>query len=146
MAKTRARRAPVRLSFRDGELLVTPKDQDIFFISAEKATEACSHVIRQEERVARFTQEFLVPLAQWCEQHKERISACYLTVPQSAVLLVYVIGANEQYDFGLTGMLSELAFWFEEQGWSVHASQIPRCDVEQLSGFFNPEQALQIYG
>ena len=80
MANLLARREAVRLSFRDGEVMVTPKDRDIFFISAEKATDACRDVIRQEERVTRFTDDFLIPLAGWCEQHKDRIF-CLLCDP-----------------------------------------------------------------
>jgi hypothetical protein len=146
MAKVFTRREPVRLSFRDGEVMVTPKDQDVFFLSAEKATEACRVLIRQEERVARFTAEVLQPLAKWCEEHHGQISACYLLPPESAVLPVYVVGAREEYDFDLTRGLSDLALAFEERGWSVHASQIPRCEAEELRGFFDPDQALQVYG
>jgi hypothetical protein len=140
------RRETVKLSFQDGEVMVTPKDQDIFFINAEKATEACSAVIRQEERVARFKDEIILPLARWCEEHKEQVSACYVLVPESAVLPVYMIGTSDKYDFSLTEELSTLSSWFEERGWSVHVSQIPRCDIEQLSGFFVPDHALQIDG
>ena len=146
MAQTATRREPAKLSFGDGEVMVTPQDQDIFFLSAEKATEACKNVIRQEERVARFTDGFLRPLAGWCEAHKDQISACYLVVPESTVLPVYVIGVSERYDFDLTKKLSELAFQFEDSGWSVHLSQIPRCDMEQLCGFFNLDYALQVHG
>ena len=40
MEKALTRREPIRLSYRDGQVMVTPEDQDIFFISAERATEA----------------------------------------------------------------------------------------------------------
>ena len=59
---------------------------------------------------------------------------------------VYVVGTSEQYDFELTKELSKLASDFDERGWSVHVSQIPRCDVDQLSGYFVPDHALQIDG
>ncbi len=147
MASTITRREPVRIHFRDGELVVTPKDQDIFFISAEKAIEACRNVIKQEERVAKFTEELISPLVNWCEDHKEQISGCFVLIPDSAVLPVFIVGANERYDFKLTEQLSELAFRFEQHGWSVHASQIPRCDdSEHLCAYFSPERALQVYG
>lgn len=146
MAETLARREPAKLSFHDGEVMVTPKDRDIFFISAEKATEACRDVIRQEERVTRFTEGVIRPLVDWCETHKNQISACYLLVPESSVLPVYVVGASEQYNFNLTEEMSELAFQFEDRGWSVHLSQIPLCDVEQLRGFFSLDHAIQVYG
>jgi hypothetical protein len=145
-ARTVERRPAVKLSFSDGQVMVTAKDQDIFFISASKAIQACRDKINTDERVARFSEEFLAPLGAWCVEHKESISACYLPQPESAVLTVYVIGATEVYDFGLTDELSKLSFWFERKGWAVHLSQIPRCDLEQLSGYFNLDLALQVYG
>ncbi len=146
VAETTTRRNPVRLTFRDGEVMVTPRDQDIFFISAVKATEACTNVIRAEQRVSRFTDELLRPLAEWCERHKDKVSACYVLLPESAVLPVYVVGAKEVYDFALTEELSRLAVWFNERGWSVHLSQLPLGDADQLAGYFHPDKALQVYG
>lgn len=145
MAKMLTRREPVRLSFEDGEVVVTPKDRSIFCINAEKATEACRSAVREEERVEKFTQEVILPLRDWCRKHQSEVSACYVTVPQSAVLPIYIVGASEVYDFDLTAELSDLAFWFDEQGWSVHLSQLPRCDKEQLYGYFHIERALEVY-
>src|SRR5262249_16471443 len=135
MTRVLSQRTAVRLTYQDGQVMVTPKDQDIFFISAEKATEACSNSIRYDERVPRYTTESILPIAKWCEGHKERVSACYVLPPESAVLPVYVVGTSEQYDFELTGELSNFAAWFDEQGWAVHLSQIPQCEQEQLCGF-----------
>jgi hypothetical protein len=147
MAEATTPRTPVRLTFQDGQVMVTPKDWDIFFISAEKATEACSNVIRDEQRVAKFKEELLWPLAKWCEQHKDSVSACYVLPAESAVLPVYVIGAGEQYDFALAEKLTQFTVWFlDEKGWAVHISQIPLCDGEALAAFFRPETALQVYG
>jgi hypothetical protein len=145
MARTLTRREPVRLSYQDGKVMVTPEDQDIFFISAEKATEACQDLIRAEERVKRFTDEVILPLQRWSEKHQNQISACYMVFPESAVLPVYMVGARDQYDFALTEELSQLAGDFEKHGWSVQAAQIPRCSPEDLLAYFNPENALIIY-
>ncbi len=142
---THTRREPVRLSYKDGQVIVTPEDQDIFFISAEKATEACKNAIRAEERVSRFKTGIILPLLEWCETNKDRVSACYVGVPESAALPVYVVGATERYDFDLTEKTSELAFQYEDSGWAIHVSQIPNCDRETLYGFFNPDRALQVF-
>lgn len=146
MIKTAPRRTPVKLSFKDGEIMVTPQDQYIFFISAEKATEACREVIRQDQRVARFKDEIVVPLAEWRKNHRDKVLACYLLIPDSPVIPVYMVGTSEQYDFELTKELSQLASEFDERAWSVHVSQIPRCEAEQLTGYFVPDHALQIDG
>ncbi len=145
-AKAVERRPIVKIRFSDGKVMVTPESNDIFFISASKAIEACRDKINMDERVARFSEEFLTPLRRWCDDHMDRISACYLPQPESSVLTVYVIGTTDEYDFDLTDDLAELAFWFDEKGWAVHPSQIPLCDLEQLSGYFNLDLALQVYG
>jgi hypothetical protein len=126
--------------------MVTPEDQDIFFISAQKATEACRDAIRQGEMVAKFKEQIIVPLAQWSKKHKDKVLACYLLIPDSPVIPVYMVATSEQYDFDLTRQLSQLASQFQDKGWAVHVSQIPRCDPEQLSGYFVPDHALQIVG
>src|SRR5271154_988810 len=81
MANALARKEPVRLSYRDGQIMVTPEDQDIFFISAEKATEACRDAVKVGERIAGFTAKFLLPLHHWCIEHADRVAACYLPLP-----------------------------------------------------------------
>jgi hypothetical protein len=146
MTTTTPRRSPAKLSFKDGEVMVTPQDQDIFFISAEKATEACREVIRQDQRVSKFKEEIVVPLGEWRRRHQDKVLACYVLIPDSPVIPVYMVGTSEQYDFELTKELSKLASDFDERGWSVHVSQIPRCDADHLAGYFVPDHALQIDG
>src|SRR5438309_5705742 len=43
--RSATRRQIARLNFEDGQVVVTPKDRDIFLISAEKATEACRNAV-----------------------------------------------------------------------------------------------------
>ena len=52
MEKALTRRGPIRSSYRDGQVMVTPEDQDIFFINAERAAEACRDP-RRQSRVLR---------------------------------------------------------------------------------------------
>ncbi len=146
MTATFTRKPPVRLTYCDGQVIVTPADQDIFFISAEKAIEACKNAIGHEERIKRYTDEVILPLKQFCEFNSEKILSCYLATPESSVLPVYVVGVCEQYDFELASILSALVGRFEENGWAVQVSQLPKCNQEELVGFFNLENALVIYG
>ena len=141
-----ATRKPVRLSYEDGQVVVTPQDQDIFLISAEKATEACTEAIKDQERVTRFKSEFILPLAKWCNEHQDRISACFVAFPAATVLPVYVIGATEQYDFDLVPEQIQCADMLEKRGWSAHVSQIPKSVQEELASFFDLEYALQVHG
>ena len=55
-----------RLSFTDGEVIVSPRDMDIFVMSAEKAIEACRGEVKKGEHLNRFTTNFLTPLHEWC--------------------------------------------------------------------------------
>lgn len=144
MPNITTKRHPVRLTYEDGQVVVTPSDHDIFFISAERATEACREAILARDRVRKFKEEVIAPIMEWCQKNKEKVSACYLVSSNSAVLPVYVVGTSEVYDFDLTEKMSEFAAWFEERKWSVHLSQITMCDQEAIFGFFHEDNALQI--
>lgn len=138
------RRQVAHLSFEDGEVVVTPRDRDIFLISAERATEACRAAIRNDERVQRFQAEFLVPLHDWSLGHADKVRACYLTVPGRQVQ-VFVVGESTQFDFDLAEDIARLEMSLARQGWQVGVSQLPKGDDEYLAGFFHLEKALEVY-
>ncbi len=142
MEKALARREPIRLSYGAGQVMVTPEDQDVFFISAEKATEACREAVRVEERVARFKRGFLLPLHDWCVVNAERLSACYVPRPAGHVQ-VFVVTSSPRFDFELAEEVAALEMRLAKAGWRVGVSQLPRAD--ELSTFFNLEGALEVY-
>ena len=82
MTKVLSRKEPVRLTYQDGQVMVTPEDQDIFFISAEKATEACWEAVKMDGRIAAFKEKFLLPLHAWCAQRSERVAS---VLPSAAI-------------------------------------------------------------
>ena len=47
-------------------MIVSPRDMDIFVMSAEKAIEACRGEVKKGEHLNRFTTNFLTPLHEWC--------------------------------------------------------------------------------
>src|SRR5579863_8630826 len=100
MASALLRKEPIRLNYHDGEVMVTPEDQDIFFISAAKATEACREAIKAEERIAVFKARFLVPLHEWCVRHADRVAACYLALP-AGHLQTFIVTKATLFDFSL---------------------------------------------
>jgi hypothetical protein len=144
MSKTSARRPPVKLDYRDGEVVVTPADRDVFFISAEKATQACREAVQADERVARFTHELLVPLREWCAARSSRVSACFIPLPAGHVQ-VFIVTSSPRFDFDLAEEVAELERRLAEAGWRVSVSQLPASDEETLATFFNPDGALQVY-
>jgi hypothetical protein len=133
-----------RLSFEDGEVVVTPKDRDIFLISAEKATEACRSAVRLDERIERFESEFLVPLHEWCVAHERRVRACYIPLPAGHIQ-VFIVTTSTQFDFDLAAEVAALELKLARSGWRVGVSQLPNADDESLATFFNPEGALEVY-
>jgi hypothetical protein len=142
-AKT-VRRQPAKLSFADGEVMVTPKDRDVFFISATRATEACREAIQKEEVTRRFESDFLVPLHEWCESRSDHVRACYLPLPAGSIR-VFVITASPKYDFELGEQLAALELGFANAGWRLSVSQIPAAEEDSLGTFFSPDGALEVY-
>lgn len=146
MTEATSRRLPVRLHYEDGEFVVAPKDQDRFFISAEKAVEACREAIRDTERVARFKGEFLEPLLKWCERNSDTVQACFVGQPLPSALPVYVVAKGGVYDFDLGSSMTRMAVSFGDAGWLVHVSQVPGETMEELASLFDVNEALQIHG
>jgi hypothetical protein len=136
---------PVRLSYADGKVIVTPDDQDRFMLSARKAIEACKNAVRLEEEFANFKNNLILPLKAWCERHAAKVSACYLGTPNHRAIPAYVVGGTERYDFELTDELVTLADELESNGWCVHVSQVPRGGPESLAALFDVGSALQVY-
>jgi len=143
MAKALAGK-PVRLSYRDGQVMVTPEDQDIFFISAEKATEACREAVKADERIAGFKSKFLLPLHDWCVKRADRVSACYIPLP-SGHIQAFIVTTSSRFNFGLAEEIAALERDLASAGWRVGVLQLPQGEDRSLATFFNPEGALEVY-
>jgi hypothetical protein len=144
MTKVLSRNQPVRLSYRDGQIMVTPEDQDVFFISAEKATEACREAVKMDERITVFKEKFLLPLHAWCAQRSERVAACYLPRPAGQVQ-AFIVTSSPRFDFGLAEEIAALERELARAGWRVGVSQLPNAEDHSLATFFTLEGALEIY-
>ena len=144
MAAALVRREPVRLSYRDGQVMVTPEDQDIFFISAEKATEACLAAVKNDERISVFKAKFLLPLHAWCAGHADRVAACYLPLPAGHIQ-AFIVTTSPRFDFDLAEQIAALERELAHAGWRVGVSQLPAAEDRALATFFNSEGALEVY-
>lgn len=138
------RRQFARLTFEDGEVVVTPKDRDIFLISAERATEACRHAVLAAERIKRFESDFLVPLYEWCVAHQDKVRACFIPIPERNIQ-VFILTNLPQFDFDLAPEVAGLELTLARGGWRVGVTQLPDADEEALTTFVNPEGALEVY-
>jgi hypothetical protein len=144
MTKVLSRNEPIRLSYRDGQIMVTPEDQDVFFISAEKATEACREAVKMDERVTVFKEKFLLPLHAWCAQHSEHVAACYLPRPAGHIQ-AFIVTSSPRFDFKLAEEIAALERELARAGWRVGVSQLPNAEDHSLATFFTLEGALEVY-
>lgn len=144
MTKLTSSKKPVRLSYRDGQIMVMPEDQDAFFISAEKATEACREAVRMDERISAFKEKFLLPLHAWCDQRGKQVSACYLPRP-AGHLQAFIVTSSPRFDFQLAEEIAALERKLANAGWRVGVSQLPNAAKESLATFFTLDGALEVY-
>ena len=137
-------RAPAQLSFKDGQVVVSPRDMDVFVISAAKAIEACQGEVKKSQHVERFSEEFLAPLHDWCLSNAGRVQACYLAVPSDHIP-VFVVTNSRRFDFEFAEKVAAIELQLAQAGWGVSISQLPDADGGSLATFLDPEQALQVY-
>jgi hypothetical protein len=134
-----------RLTFQDGEVVVTPKDRDIFLISASRATEACREAVQLDKRIESFQSEILVPLHEWCLAHENKVRACYIPTTRDRQLRVFVVTRLPTFDFVLAAEVASLELKLARSGWRVGVSQLPEAEDESLATFFSPEGAFEVY-
>jgi hypothetical protein len=135
----------IRLSYSDGNVLVTSKDADRFVMTAQKAVEACQDANRHAQAVYYFKTEFLRPLHAWC-LNQPQVLACYVQIPASPHLSVFVISRSERYDFDLAQKISNLELKLADSGWSLHILQIPLSAGEETwQTFFDTKESIQVY-
>jgi len=137
-------RGSTRLSFADGQVVVSPRDRDVFAISAAKAIEACQGEVKKGEYVERFSSQFLAPLHDWCLINSGRIRACYLAVPSDSIP-VFVVTKSRRFDFEFAEKVAAIELQLAQAGWQVSVLQLPNADDESLSAFVDLEKAIQVY-
>jgi len=137
---------PIQLQWGDGQVVVTPEDQDRFVKEAKWAVAACQGFIQIEKIFAKFKDEFLAKLRGWCERNADRITDCYVPFASPHGVQVYVIGASEGFDFQLSELLSELEQSLDNDGWVADILQLPQSSPEMLLSFFDPSRSIQVYG
>ena len=138
-------RKPVHLRFDGGKVLITPEDHPRFIMAAKRAVKVLQREKAVEEKLRQFNDEYLPQLYQWCLDHRDKVRACYLGLPNPHGLTVFVIGATDKYDFELGDEISKFALWLEREGWPSNILQIPDGEEEDLRTFFNPESSLEVY-
>lgn len=135
----------IRLSHVHGNVIVEPEDEDRFVMTAQSAVQACQDRQRRDEAIRTFKGEFLHPLFEWCRQHADQVHACYVPVPSSGCLQVFMVGSAPKYDFALGRVLAALELKLFDAGWRVNVLQLPTSAGEDLQTYFSTEGAIEVY-
>jgi hypothetical protein len=138
------RHSPARLSFDGGKVVVMPKDYDLFFLCAEKATELHRKPIERDKRISRFMSDLIVPLHEWCVARKDLIESCNLPIP-GIHIQVFIVTKSKKFDFDLADEMAALELGLARAGWRIGVMQLPDAPPESQAPFFDATEALQVY-
>ena len=122
---------------QDGNLVVTPDDQDRFMVKVGKAIE----VLRQHERERQFRKQFTLlvkQLATWLGEHPGSWERAFLTAGESTLRFI-VVRKQVKFQSEITDALSDLG---------VRIANDPDLDLIKLSARALPsvsDEALQSF-
>lgn len=133
---------PIQLVLEGPHVVVAKKDQERFTNEALQAMRACPNGLEAKNFWQRFQDQFLATVHQWCRQHSDRVTACYVPFPRDH-LQVFVVSSAGKYDFSLSDDLAALEMDLFEKNWPSDINQVPFGS--QLT-FFNPTASIQVYG
>ena len=139
-----SRKGPVHLRFDGGKVLISAEDSRRFIMAANRAVRVLQQEKEREDVRRRFNNHYLPFLHDWCVRHADAIRACYLGMPTSHGLTVFVV-SKDKYDFSLGDEIARFGIQLEQEGWSSNILQIPDGDQDDMLTFFNPETSLEVY-
>lgn len=133
---------------KDGNIVVTPSDQDRFLIKVGKAIE----ILRQHQRQEQFGKQFdllLKQLASWLEQYKGRWNRAFLTAGES-ILRFIVVRAQVEFESDLTDALSDLGIAIANDPdldmIKLSARALPLVPEESFRSFLDDSFAIEFHG
>jgi hypothetical protein len=95
---------------------------------------------------ARFEDEFIIPVRDWCLHHADKVSKCYTTTHQGYPS-VFVISSLPKRDVAVLGQpLAALSLNLQRRGWICNVLQIPGAEAAHYDAYFEAEQAILVYG
>lgn len=146
MNPTSKQSAPIQvLNWDDGDVVITPEDEDRFVREAKWAVSACQSALALELFVKKFKQDFLLEVHKWCKKNAEKVQAAFV-VPLTNQLQVFVVAKSKRYDFELSDPLSDFEMNLYQNDWPCEILQIPDGSYETLETFFDTEKSIQVYG
>lgn len=139
------KKEPLRVKWNDGQVVIEPKDNDIFAVTAQQAIEGCRWQTKVQEVGDRFKEEIIERIHKWCVDHDSLVRYCYSAFVGGEGLAVYVVGQSNNYDFGLGDEMASLQSTLHNAGWLIQVLQIPVDNKEDLESFFSIDEAIEIY-
>ena len=133
----------------DEKVRVTPRNQQRFDISKDRAIEILQVA---EERRERFEKQFsllLTTLAEWVHKRAEKVETPYLTI-QDASFLFVVVQKTAELDLAFEDELSALDFQIANDSafdlLQLHAISLPPVEDESLRSFVFEPFVLSYHG
>ena len=146
MARPKVSRNVIHLKWHHGEnrVLVEPEDEDRFLTTVQDIITACG--VSREMLV--FKKQFdalLRRLAEWVEEHQERIRDAYITV-RDAGLMFLVVQTGREYDRAFEDALTDLDLEVAQDDSmglvEMSVLALPNCAPEAVEGFLSSEVTL----
>jgi hypothetical protein len=138
---------PIHIVWTGGQVVIQPEDNDRFVKSSPWAVDACQSKLAFERYIQDFKSEFLSKLFTWCEEHKDRVQACFVKYPPEGHFQVFVVTTSSQFEFELAEPLSDLEYELtENRRWPCDILQIPNGSPAKLDSYFRKSESIQVYG
>jgi hypothetical protein len=139
---------PIVLNYeeRDNFITVVPENADLFYMTVDKAIEACKAFNFASKFSAQFD-KLLNRLAEWLNENKYYYKDAFLTVRDAGLLFLIVL-KSKKYDDMFEDILTDLDIEiardkrFDTIKLSVLA--VPDMDIHQVASFMEPETSFKI--
>jgi len=144
------RRDPIVLRWEDENrlLIVSPRDQDRFALTVNKAISACQldQVFGLEQFQKQFKQ-LLIVLRDWAKKRRESIHAAFLAVRDGGLLYVVVRNGprfDAEFEDDLTELDMKVAHNEGLNMMRLNVLALPKASMEAIATFLSPAHTLQL--
>lgn len=135
---------PIQLHWEGVKAVVAPADQERFARHGSWSGLLYPLDLAVERFRRQLVEEFLPAVRQWCEDHRDKVAACYVPLANNH-LKVFVLRKSERYDFTLSDDVTDLEMRLFEMHWPVEILQIPDGPPSTVEAFFKPAASIEIY-
>jgi len=136
---------PLRIredSDAERSIVFHPEDDDLFVRTGRQVIEASRLGISIEVWLHEF-REMLQAVRRWCEEHADRVHACYAG-PRGAGLGLFFIPRGARYDFDLADLLTPLNGQLVNE-FNIGMIEIYQIPESEISRFVAPNAARIVY-